>query len=264
MPEIAEAFNISNKLPANEIIVNIKFNNKVRFNNYQKLSGYKIIKIFNYGKAIVFELIKNENKLYLLSQLGMTGSWFINSSPRDSKHSHFSLILKDKTLIYSDPRTFGSLGLYSSVEEIVKIKKWSQNFSILKSSQIFKLIKNYNSQQNIKSFLLNQKYFCGIGNYLASEILFHAKINPYIKFNDLNESQLKQLSQSIFYIINRTKKYGGYSFYGGYILPDQSLGNYKNYVLIYKKDICSICNSKIEKVYIEQRATYFCPNCQKK
>ena len=264
MPEISEAFNIAKKLPKDDIIIDQIFNQKIKFKNYQNLSGYKIIKIFNYGKSIIFELTKNEDKIYLLSQLGMTGSWFINNSPRDEKHSHFILVLKKTKLIYSDPRTFGSLGLYSSINEIVKTKKWGLNLSELSATQIFNLIKNYNHHKKIKSFLLDQKYFCGIGNYLASEILFHAKINPYKRFDLLNINQLKQLAKSIFYVIKKTKKHGGYSFYSGYILPDNSLGNYKDYVLIYKKEKCIECNHLIKKEYIEQRATYYCPYCQKK
>ena len=63
----------------------------------------------------------------------------------------------------------------------------------------------------IAELLLNQSFFCGLGNYLRSEILYEAKINPKLKLNQLNNNQLKRLYKYIFKIpldsYNHQKKY---------------------------------------------------------
>ena len=44
---------------------------------------------------------------------------------------------------------------------------------------------------------MNQKKISGIGNYLRSEILYDAKINPFITIGKLNSNKIKDLFKSI-------------------------------------------------------------------
>ena len=53
-----------------------------------------------------------------------------------------------------------------------------------------------NSIVPIKQILLNQKIIAGIGNIYANEILFEAKISPFIPGSLLNISELKKLINS--------------------------------------------------------------------
>ena len=48
-----------------------------------------------------------------------------------------------------------------------------------------------------------------------------------------------------------------------YYLPDGNFGQNLNSLLIYGQLNCKLCNRKIVKMYLEQRATYFCKKCQK-
>lgn len=264
MPEIAEASNISKKLSKIKINeINI-LNDKIIKNDISWIKNSQIKDIFNYGKAIVFKIVKHKEEKYLLSQLGMTGSWFNNYSRRNDKHTQLELIeSNNKKIIYSDIRKFGNLRLYNSLDEIIKDRKWSINLEKESKKKILKHFLSLKSEKVIKDFLLDQRYFTGIGNYLASEILFHAKINPYKSWNRLSDTEIMTLIDSIKYIISQTKRYGGFSFYGGYILPDGTLGNYKDHALIYRKKYCLNCNNDIIKEYINNRATYYCKKCQK-
>ena len=49
-----------------------------------------------------------------------------------------------------------------------------------------------------------------------------------------------------------------------YVLPQGVYGNNQNNLYIYAKDKCFSCSNKIDKMFIDSRATYVCKKCQKK
>ena len=48
-----------------------------------------------------------------------------------------------------------------------------------------------------------------------------------------------------------------------YVLPQGVYGNNQNNLYIYSKDKCFSCLQKIDKIFIDSRATYVCKKCQK-
>ena len=40
-------------------------------------------------------------------------------------------------------------------------------------------------------------------------------------------------------------------------------GRFQSELLIHTKDVCPICNSKVTKIRINGRGTYYCEKCQK-
>jgi len=52
----------------------------------------------------------------------------------------------------------------------------------------------------IKSLLLDQKFSAGVGNWVADEILFHARIHPEQRPNTLTEEQIATLHEKILYV----------------------------------------------------------------
>jgi len=40
-------------------------------------------------------------------------------------------------------------------------------------------------------------------------------------------------------------------------------GRFQNELLVHTKEICPSCNTKIEKIKVGGRGTYYCPKCQK-
>lgn len=55
----------------------------------------------------------------------------------------------------------------------------------------------------IKSVLLDQKLFAGIGNWLADEILFQAKLNPHLVAAQLSPAQVRALHKSILAVVKK-------------------------------------------------------------
>lgn len=54
----------------------------------------------------------------------------------------------------------------------------------------------------IKSLLLDQSYMAGIGNWMADEILYQARIHPQQVASTLNEEQVEKLLQSLLLVVS--------------------------------------------------------------
>lgn len=282
MPEIGECYSIAKKLNKfinNDKILKIEsslgFNSNIKIGSFliKEIEHYKIIKIKAYGKSILFYCEKNNRKFILVSRLGMTGSWFINNFGSKRGHVHLKIFLKNKTISYSDPRMFGKISLFFGnnftdiFNKIIKKNKWGIDPMIKNEKMIYlTLLKLKKSNQLIKIKLLEQNLIFGIGNYLASEILFQSKISPLRKCSSLTNSNIFTISSNIKKMVKLAYKKGGFSFAGGYILPDGSLGNLHSLIKVYglDKNKCpNNCGGKIIKIFQNKRSTFFCKKCQK-
>lgn len=58
----------------------------------------------------------------------------------------------------------------------------------------------------IKALLLDQKLFCGIGNWVADEVLYAAGIAPQRAAGSLSQSELKTLSEAIDFVVKLAVK----------------------------------------------------------
>ena len=275
MPEIAECITIEKKLYRNTKIVNIKrskkFNQYLNKENSVRLSilkGAVVEDRFTFGKSIIWKIKKGKNSYFLINQLGMSGSWFNKKDfVKNKKNIHLTLIGDKHTIYYHDPRMFGNFLLIetNNFNEVIKKYKWGIDPNKSTILDIQKTILNIKNKDTcIKKIFLNPKFIYGIGNYLASEILFLSKIHPITKLKNLSEAEIKILSQNIKLIIKRSIKKSGFSFANGYFLPDGSLGKYKEVALVYGKKNCPTCMNEIHNIYIDSRITYICNKCQKK
>lgn len=278
MPEIGECYSIATAIPELGKVKNCFFSKDSK--NIMRRKGVQVndlrnsnfIKTEAFGKSILFflEYTNSNKKAIICSQLGMTGSWFINQVMKERGHDHIVLKFENLILRYSDPRMFGKIEIYygNSFDEIkaemIKDHKWGIDPHISTKSQVKEAVdKICKSSKMIKVLLLEQNIIFGIGNYLASEILFSAKINPKTKAKDLNDSQKENLLNSILSKISLAIKHHGHSFAGGYIRPDGSFGTLAPHIEIYGKEKCKVCNRKVIVEELNGRVTYFCSHCQK-
>ena len=116
----------------------------------------------------------------------------------------------------------------------------------------------------IKPLLLNQTFIAGIGNYLADEILFKSSIHPLRKANTLKCKEIKDLYNSIKYIIKKSIDYGGTTFltFRG---PEGKKGEFWKKLQVFRKtgEPCPHCKSPIKRIVVGQRGTHICEIKQK-
>ena len=214
------------------------------------LKNKKFEESIRHGKYL---LIRCE-KQFLIMHFGMTGDleYFDNANDEPK----YSKVLFEFTngyfLSYISQRLFGYLDLTTSIEDFLKKKKLGPDAYKMEYDDFKKTLVKRTAI--MKSALLNQSIFAGIGNIYSDEILFQSKLNPKRKINTLDENELKELFQNI----KKVLQYG-IDFKG-------KLEDYSKDLLIPhrgKHGKCPKCTSTLERYEISGRHGFFCPKCQK-
>ncbi|MBN1428486.1 MAG: endonuclease VIII [Anaerolineae bacterium] len=117
-----------------------------------------------------------------------------------------------------------------------------------------------NKKRSAKALLTQDQSIPGLGNAIAQDILFRARLHPRHPIADLSTGQKRALYNAIINIVGEVIAKGGrydeydlYNHRGGYIrLMD------KNAV----ERPCLECGGEIEKMAYLGGACYFCPTCQ--
>ena len=140
----------------------------------------------------------------MINTLGMSGYW------SKTKEKHVSLELncrledKNFNLYFIDMRHFGTIKFIDLKTDLDnKLKKIGIDFlndKTLNCKLFIKIIRKHNNK-NITRVLMDQSIFSGIGNYIKSESLYKAKINPMLDVKDLSDIELEILYNSIKFVI---------------------------------------------------------------
>jgi formamidopyrimidine-DNA glycosylase len=229
------------------------------------LTDFTIIKIRRQAKWLIFDLSPSG---HILSHLGMSGSWQMSHTPLSEKHGHIEFIDKKKSeygvLTYIDPRRFGHFYLLNEENFQKKLLTLpmdisSQDFDVDHIAEIFF---KYPTKQ-IKPFLLDQKAFPGVGNYMASEICARAGILPTRLTGEITASEIKKIRTAMDVVISGAVETKGTTFSGGYRDATGSKGEGVKHLVVFYQKICQICGTTpVIKTNLGGRGTYHCPFCQ--
>ncbi|MDH3327296.1 MAG: bifunctional DNA-formamidopyrimidine glycosylase/DNA-(apurinic or apyrimidinic site) lyase [Gammaproteobacteria bacterium] len=207
------------------------------------------------------------NKGALLLHLGMSGSLrVLDQGSELQKHDHFEIIFKNKKVLrLRDPRRFGSvLWTTDPWETHPLIQKMgpeplSENFT---DDHLF--LNSRNKTVAVKSYIMNGHVVVGVGNIYASESLFLAGINPNKAASKISKQRYLTLTHAIKAILSNAIKQGGTTL-KDFSSPDGKPGYFSQQLNVYgrKAEPCQNCGKPITQKVINQRATYYCTNCQK-
>ena len=114
--------------------------------------------------------------------------------------------------------------------------------------------------------LMNQKIVAGIGNVYRAEMLFRARLSPYIPANSLPDETLRALWTDWVGLLKIGVKTGQMLTMDG-LTPNRkraALANRADRHWVYRRagEPCRICGTPIVLDIMEARKLYFCPNCQ--
>lgn len=269
MPELPEVETVRRTLK-NKVLgktikdVNVFYDNLISYpdiNTFKKeIINHRIKDILRLGKWLIFDL----DDYCLLSHLRMEGKYFYKNIGADvTKHEHISFILDDMELRYNDTRKFGRMYLYAKDEvyekpPLSKLGKepWDLNVNYLKE-------KFCNKKLPIKTVLLDQSIITGIGNIYADEILFKSGVNPLKITNELSDKEIENIIANSKMILEEAINMKGTTI-RSYTSSEGVSGLFQNNLLVHKRENlpCKICNTKIKRIKIGDRSTYFCPRCQ--
>jgi formamidopyrimidine-DNA glycosylase len=118
---------------------------------------------------------------------------------------------------------------------------------------------------SIKQALLAGDVVVGAGNIYASESLFRARIHPKTQATRVSLARCARLVEAIRNTLSDALDSGG-STLRDYVNATGEAGAYFTlHAAVYERagQPCRTCASVIKRMMQGQRATYFCPTCQK-
>lgn len=202
----------------------------------------------------------------LLVHLGMSGSLrWVEAQAVVEAHDHIDLVLDSGVLRYRDPRRFGLFawqpgpGDAHSLLARLGPEPLSDAFD---GATLYRATRT--TRVPVKQALMDAHRVVGVGNIYASESLFRARINPHTPACDLGLRRYARLVQAVRETLVEAIAAGGSSlrdFVGG----DGRPGYFQQQYFVYGRDgeSCRVCATTVQKAIIGQRASFWCPRCQR-
>ena len=202
----------------------------------------------------------------LVFHFGMSGT--VRVEAKDAarrKHDHAELTLDDGRVIrFNDPRRFGSLEVQSCGSDGwpeslagIGVEPLSDAFTgevLFKASRGRKL--------SVKELLMDNAVVTGIGNIYAAETLFACGIRPQKTAARLTRVQCDALAREAKRILALAIAWGGTTVHD-FKSVDGTEGKFVQKLKIYGRTACPICGTKVAKVVLGGRTSWYCPKCQR-
>jgi len=176
--------------------------------------------------------------IYLVISMGSSGSW----SKELSEQSQMSIVHTDNSefagnqqlqqIYFEDSRQVGRIEIVNGDEmddilDSMGVDVMSDEFTL----ECFIECVEHNGMKIIANFLIDQSILSGVGIVYRSEILYIAKINPFVKMHTLTKEQIIKLHAAIKYIMLYSYLQGGIS-----LKPSLTLHKLNYQPLIYGRD----------------------------
>jgi formamidopyrimidine-DNA glycosylase len=267
LPEVETVKRILQKNILNKTILDIEvrydkiIQNQTKDDFINKLKNQTFIELKRRGKYLICVL----NDYYLIVHLRMEGKFFYMHNEPYSIHDHIIFKFNDSELRYNDTRKFGTMHLINKDIDIYntyplnKLGKepYDEGFDYLYLKPLFN-----KSNKPIKTTLLDQSIIAGLGNIYVDEVLFMSNIHPLEKTKNLNDENIKSIVSNSIIVLNKAINLGGTTIKSFQSSHDIT-GRFQNELLVHTKYKCPTCNTKILKIKVGGRGTYYCENCQK-
>ena len=232
------------------------------------LSGQQIDWVSSRGKAL---LTRFSNGLTLYSHNQLYGRWYIVR--RDQ------LPATNRTLRVAIHTATQSALLYSASDievltpETLPLQKylarlgpdalddrvhWRDIVALLESPQF--------RRRTLAALYLDQGFVAGIGNYLRSEILFEARVNPFDRPCDLTRGQLGRLARATLDLTRQSLATAGITNKPSRVARARRAGlsrrHYRFAIFDRQGEACFGCENPVQRLEVSGRRIYMCITCQ--
>jgi formamidopyrimidine-DNA glycosylase len=236
----------------------------------KELPGRAIRSVMRYGKFLLLRLTQKEDaggtdrESALLVHLGMTG--MLRPQPAGephAKHTHVVALLDNgRELRYIDPRRFGRMAYLAGETLQEELRRFGADPLETGLEEFTARIRG--KRARIKALLLDQQVLRGVGNIYADESLWKARIHPTRLGARLRKEQVKELYRALQGILERAIVMRGSSI-ADFLDAEGQPGEYQRHHRVYGREgnPCFRCKTRIKRVIVAGRSSYFCPQCQK-
>jgi formamidopyrimidine-DNA glycosylase len=228
------------------------------------LEGARFGPIRRIGKNLLVTLDRRGAPLGLLAHLGMTGKWVHRDGDGASpRFSRCRFRLDDGSVLhFVDLRLFGRLRVvpgarFEAVPELAGLGPDPLEEGIDRARLAEGLVR---SRLPVKVRIMDQALLPGVGNIVASEALFRAKIDPRRPARSLSPDEVARLADAVLAVVRDAIAREE----GPEITYVEEPGA-ANPFLVYGREgePCPRCGAeRIRRIVQAGRSTYFCPRCQ--
>ena len=234
----------------------------------RRTEGRTIVRTERIGKRVVLRLDSDDAIVF---EPRMTGLLATDESP-DPLYNRLRLRLvakrgRPRQIVYWDRRGLGIVRCATPAEFRRRYESGALGPDALAMTVELFCERLGRSSRPVKVALLDQKAVAGIGNLYAAEILHVAGIHPALPCNRLKQSQWAALAAANLAVLSDAIRYEGSTLSDGtYRNALNKAGGYQNEHRVYDKagPPCPRCAAIVVRIVQAQRATFFCPGCQKR
>ena len=227
-----------------------------------ELTGQVVRHVLRRAKYLLLETDEGTAILHL----GMSGSLkMVTASEPAMKHDHVDIVFGKTALRLTDPRRFGSLHW---------TRRPAAQHRLIAALGCEPLGDDFNGDYlyaqsrgrtvAVKPFIMNSHIVVGIGNIYANESLFMAGIHPQRAAGRISRKKYALLAEVIQEVLNDAIDQGGTTL-RDFVNGEGKPGYFSQHLNVYGKagEPCISCRVPIRELRQGQRATFYCPKCQK-
>ncbi len=270
MPEAAELETLRRQiepyLPSRVLTVSIWGDRTVRAHGedlIKGLQGETFVGAVRRGKWLVLETASAGALAVHLRMSGRLHMTLPETPLEPHTHAAFSLStpLGVRQLRFVDARTFGELRRVRSIADVTpSVPDVSELLTLPMLPRSFTT-----SRRQLKAVLLEQSALVqGVGNYLADEICFRARLQPTRVCSSLTVPEWQALLKVM------PQAFEEFANLRGVALSDETwrdldnvLGAGSKALQVHGKTVCTGCAKEVSKTKISGRSAYFCTVCQR-
>uniref|UniRef100_A0A7V3RHA6 Bifunctional DNA-formamidopyrimidine glycosylase/DNA-(Apurinic or apyrimidinic site) lyase n=1 Tax=candidate division WOR-3 bacterium TaxID=2052148 RepID=A0A7V3RHA6_UNCW3 len=237
----------------------------------QRRAKYLIVRLTS-DKSLIFHLRLSGRIFVLNNQKGLKLNGervirFEDGGDEEVRFVRLILELEGRSLIFSEPRALGRVYLLKNGERPGCLSGFFKlGYEPISPEFDFNYFKERlkNRKAMIKSILLDQSICAGVGNIYSDEALFHSNIRPTRRASSLKTEEVFKLLIALKDVINKGIEEFGTTV-SDYKRTNGRTGNFQNFLYVYGREgkLCKVCGSKIVLKKIGNRATRYCPKCQR-
>jgi formamidopyrimidine-DNA glycosylase len=225
------------------------------------LTGARLVSSEARAKQMVFRFARPRERtpsLWLGIHLGMTGNLRVGpASFEPGRHDHLVLYQRTRALVFHDPRMFGAV-LFADTADA---PDWWSKLPPPVTSDAFTLdlvqaFFKRRARLAVKAALLVQERFPGVGNWMADEILWRARLSPERLCGKLTRAQIEAVWRETRAVCQIALDTVGVDFSD----PPKDWLFHERWSDSGK---CPRCTRQLRTATIGGRTTRWCPACQR-
>ncbi len=221
------------------------------------------------GKYLLLETVPGT----LILHLGMSGSLrILDAGATLRKHDHVDLRLDSgKVLRLNDPRRFGSILWHprGAPGQGATEPHW-----LLAGLGVEPLEPEFSGEYlkrrargrrvAVKNFIMDGHVVVGVGNIYATEALFLAQVRPTLRATTVTLASYTRIAEAVRAVLGNAIDQGGTTL-RDFVNQDGQPGYFRQSLYAYGRAglPCKRCETPLKGIRVGQRASVFCPKCQR-